>query len=270
MSWQKEIEVALHAALEAAAEIRRHYGSNDTVQYKTMYEPVTAADLLADQILRETILAQFPEDGWLSEETSDNGERLKKRRTWVVDPLDGTREFIQQIPEFCVSVALVEDGDPVVAVVVNPVTEDQWTASRGGGTWMNGQRVHVSTLAEKAQATTAVSRSEIRRGALESFGDVLNLKPLGGMVSKLVSVACGQYDATFTCFQRREWDVATGCLMIAEAGGIVSQLNGKPIRFNQADSIIYGIVATNACLHDAVLKDIQAIVKTNRRMALNA
>jgi len=265
VNWSHEIDVALGAAQHAAAEIRRHYGSNDTVQYKMMYEPVTAADLLADQILRETILEQFPNDGWLSEETQDSGTRLTKDRVWIVDPLDGTREFIQQIPEFCVSVSLIENDVPVVAVVINPVTKDQWIASKGGGTWQNGTRVTVTENADPQNATTAVSRSEMRRGALQKFENQMTLVPLGGMVSKLVSVADGQYDATFTCFQRREWDVATGCLMIAEAGGTVSQLNGKPIRFNQADSTIHGIVATNAHLHDSILEQVQAVLAVQRR-----
>ena len=249
MRYEREIEVATDAALEAATEIRAHFGAGDTVEYKTLYEPVTAADLLADKILRERLLAAFPTYGWLSEETQDDGGRLQTERVWIVDPLDGTREFIRGLPEFCVSVGLVDQGVPVAAVIVNPITEQVWTAERGHGATLNGAFLRVSGCDSIANTTAVVSRNETRRGLLSHFEDILAMKPLGGMVSKLVAVADGSADATFTCYQRREWDIAAGTLLIREAGGVVTHLDGSAIHFNQSDTIVKGVLATNGLIH---------------------
>ena len=257
--YEREIQEATQAALQAAAEIRSHFGAGDSVEYKAEYEPVTAADVLADQILRERLQAAFPEYGWLSEETQDDGERLGADRVWVVDPLDGTREFIKGLPEFCVSIGLMEQGVPVAAIIINPVTQELWTAERGHGARLNGTLLRVSDCDSVAQATAVVSRNETRRGLLTPFEDLVALEPLGGMVSKLVAVANGSADATFTCYQRREWDVAAGALLLTEAGGRITKLDGTDLQFNQRDTIIQGIVASNGRMHDDLRDQIAAI-----------
>src|SRR5215831_3581734 len=132
----RELETAVRAARAAGAIVRGFYDRGVTVDYKDAERdnPVTAADTQADACIREIIRGAFPADGWLSEETADSRERLTRRRVWIVDPLDGTKEFIQHIPEFCVCIALVEDGRPVVAVEYNPAAHRLYAAVRGGGT----------------------------------------------------------------------------------------------------------------------------------------
>ena len=116
----RELEVARGAAKAAGQVLLRYYGSAYRVTEKSADNPVTIADLESNEVLKSTILGAFPSDGWLSEETADSDERLKQKRVWIVDPLDGTKEFIGEIPEFCVCIALVEDGTPRVAVEYNP------------------------------------------------------------------------------------------------------------------------------------------------------
>ena len=127
----RERDVAVAAAREAGAAIRRYYEGTVEAREKGHDNPVTAADLEANEIIHRHVSTAFPDDGWLSEETADSTDRLAKRRVWIVDPLDGTKEFIQHIPEFCVCIALVEHGRPVVAVEYNPAADRLYTRQPG-------------------------------------------------------------------------------------------------------------------------------------------
>ena len=122
-SESKEIVERIHAGLEAArAGLQRFTPGAIEAEYKVGHDPVTEADRAVDDILRKPLLRQ--NEGWLSEETVDDFTRLDKQRVWVVDPLDGTREFVQGIPEFCVSIGFVEDGRPVAGGIYNPATDE--------------------------------------------------------------------------------------------------------------------------------------------------
>src|SRR2546422_6664739 len=151
-AFARERELAERAARVAGAIVRRYYESGVRVAEKGPDNPVTRADLEANACIRALLAAAFPDDGWLSEETADSSERLRKRRVWVVDPLDGTKEFIQHIPEFCVCIALVEDGRPVVAVEDNPAPGRLHCAVGGEGATMNGQRARLRRTGRRAQA----------------------------------------------------------------------------------------------------------------------
>ncbi len=136
----RELTVAIEAARAAGAVVRAWYDGSYTVREKGHDSPVTEADIEANERIFSMIRAAFPDDGWLSEETRDSSERLTKRRVWVVDPLDGTKEFIKRIPEFCVCIGLVEDGVPIVGVSYNPIREELFAAARGAGMKLNGVR----------------------------------------------------------------------------------------------------------------------------------
>ncbi|HLK12873.1 MAG TPA: 3'(2'),5'-bisphosphate nucleotidase CysQ [Candidatus Binatia bacterium] len=249
----REREVAIAAAREAGAAIRRHYEGVIEAREKSHDSPVTAADLEADAIIRARIAAAFPDDGWLSEETADSTERLGKRRVWIVDPLDGTKEFIQHIPEFCVCVALVEAGRPIVAVEYNPAADRLYVASRGDGTTVNGTAARVSTTARVADAVVLASRSEDKRGEWDAFKPRCRVTLTGSVAFKLAELASGRGDATFTLTPKNEWDICAGTLLVEEAGGRVTGLDGAPLAFNQRSVLRPGMVASNGVLHEAVL-----------------
>src|SRR5437899_1610652 len=157
-AFARERELAERAAREAGAIVRRWYERGVGVAEKAPDNPVTRADLEANACIRALLAAAFPDDGWLSEETADSTERLRQRRVWVVDPLDGTKEFIQHIPEFCVCIALVEDGRPVVAVEYNPAADRLYAAARGQGATVNGAPAHVTRTARVPDALVLASR----------------------------------------------------------------------------------------------------------------
>src|SRR5215470_3576710 len=164
LSLEKEKECAIAAALEAGAIIRAIYNTTYAVDYKGKDNPVTRADREADLKIHEILQGAFPEYGWLSEETVDSPARLSRSRVWLVDPLDGTKEFIEKIPEFGVSIALIENGLPVVGVVYNPIEDELFWTIRGQGTWHEQRRLRVTQTDQLPAATILASRSETKRG----------------------------------------------------------------------------------------------------------
>lgn len=238
---------------EAGAEIMRFYRDSFSVRDKTPDNPVTDADLAADSLLKERLGKLLPEAGWLSEETVDSPVRLNKPYVWVVDPLDGTKEFVMGIPEFSISVALVEKGLPVLGLVFNPASDELYFARSGGGTFLNGLRASASERKQLQGATIDASRSERKRGEFEPFEDFLRIKTMGSIAYKLARVAAGQADATWSRGPKNEWDICAGVLLVREAAGRCVDLDDRPFIFNRAYPKVNGIIATNAHLHRQTL-----------------
>ena len=136
-------------------------------EYKTGHDPVTEADRAVDAVLRKELLREG--EGWLSEESVDDFSRLGKSRVWVVDPLDGTREFVQGIPEFCVSIAMVENGKPVAGGICNPATNELIMGSRESGVTYNGQPAYPTDRSTLDGAVILASRSELKRGEWDAI-----------------------------------------------------------------------------------------------------
>ncbi|MFW5733408.1 MAG: 3'(2'),5'-bisphosphate nucleotidase CysQ [Planctomycetota bacterium] len=251
MSYEPELTAATQAARQAGAAILQIQADGFEIARKANQDPVTTADLEANRILKGVLLDAFPADGWLSEETRDDARRLECKRTWIIDPVDGTKEYTQAIPEFCISIALVEDETPVVGVIFNPSTDEMFTAVAGEGARCNDKPIH----AERAMGDRpllACSRSEISKGKWEPLADLCDVRPAGSAAWKLVLVARGEVDGTFTMAPRNEWDIAAGVLILEEAGGVTSDRSGQAIRFNQPDPLKNGIVGATRQARDAV------------------
>ena len=216
--------------------------------------PVTQADLEADRALKTMLHDPFPDYGWLSEETADSEDRLSCHRVWIVDPLDGTKEFIQGIPEFSVAVGLVEDGEPVLGVTYNPIKREMFWGARDLGCHLNSKPVRVTRTRVLRRATVLASRSETARGEWEVFHGQLKVSPTGSVAYKLAMVAGGKADATFTRSPKSEWDIASGAALLAVAGGTMTDIHGKPIRFNQRHVKVAGMIADNTILHPLLVK----------------
>jgi myo-inositol-1(or 4)-monophosphatase len=251
----RELQHARAGALEAGEILRRHFRDGGyEVGSKGRDNPVTSADLEADAALREHLSRAFPDYGWLSEETADNAERLSRRRVWIVDPLDGTKEFIKGIPEFVVAIALAEDGVPVLGVSYNPIKRELFWAVRGAGCFLDDSPVHVTAAAGLAGSVVLASRSETARGEWGAYKDKIVAKPIGSVAYKLALVAAGKADGTFTATPKSEWDIASGAALLAEAGGVMTDIHGDPIRFNRKHVKLDGFVAAGPALHAALSK----------------
>lgn len=250
--WEQELAVAIAAAREAGAIVREVYERPFAVHEKSHDNPLTEADLRANVSIQAAIAGAYPGDGWLSEETRDSADRLTRRRVWIVDPLDGTKEFTQHIAEFCVSIALVDDGEPVVGVCYNPVTEEFFDAARGHGLRYNGAPARCSATADVAQARMLASRSEDKRGEWDPYKPLMRVELTGSVAYKLALIAAGRGDGTFSLTPKHEWDICGGAALILEGGGRITDCHGQALRFNCAKPLLPGIIATNAALYDRV------------------
>jgi len=245
--YSEEIETAERAAREAGSIIMALFKGQYDVQEKSKNNPVTSADLAANRKICEIIRGRFPRDGWLSEEDKDSSERLRASRVWVIDPIDGTKEFIEGVPQFAVSIGFVVDGRPEVAVVFNPAQDHFYQAAAGQGATLNGQPIHVTPRDQIDGARLLVSRSEPRK-RFQVFVDRCAIEPVGSIAYRLAQVAGGTGDGTLTFRSIREWDVCAGVLMVEAAGGSVVDGNGKVLMFNQPEARHRGVVAANPIL----------------------
>lgn len=214
---------------------------------KERNDPVTEADLRVNKVLLR-LLPQAGE-GWLSEETVDDAARLECRRVWVVDPLDGTREFVEGIPEWCVSIGLVEDGRPVAGGICSPSRDQTIIGSLESGVTLNGEPCRTRPLTDLAGTTILASRSEVKRGEWARFDDApFDVEPMGSVAYKLGLVAAGLADATWTLVPKHEWDVAAGAALVRAAGGVYWSPDGSVPRFNAARPKLTGLLAAPAGL----------------------
>ena len=243
----------IHSALEASRKIFARFTPGAIeADYKVGHDPVTEADRALDAVLRKEL--QRSGEGWLSEESVDDPIRLQCSRVWVVDPLDGTREFVQGIPEFCVSIGYVENGRPVAGGICNPATNETFLGSVESGVTYNGKPAQSSQRNTLDGALVLASRSEVKRGEWKKFeGSNLKIRPMGSVAYKLALVSAGLADVTFTLVPKNEWDVAAGAALVESAGGFVVTLDGGPLRCNNRDPLLKGLIACGPRMAEELL-----------------
>jgi len=232
----------IEAALSAAGEILAGF-SPGRVEHRTKAggSPVTEADLAIDAALRTSL--PRPGEGWLSEESEDDPERLECERVWIVDPLDGTLEFVAGIPEWCVSVGLVESGRPVAGGLLAPEAGLTLIGCVERGVKLNGEPCKVRDTLSLSGAEILASRSETARGEWERFAEApFSVRPTGSVAYKLGQVAAGLADATWTLVGKHEWDVAAGVALVLAAGGEVRTPDGARPRFNRRNPVLPGLI----------------------------
>jgi myo-inositol-1(or 4)-monophosphatase len=245
----------LEQVAEIAAEAGRiaHARSGGAFRQweKVPGHPVCEIDLEIDAFLRERLTALDPDAGWLSEETLDASDRYERRRTWVVDPIDGTRDYLRGRPGWCVSVALVEDRVPVIGVLDAPARGERWSAARGQGAFRNGVRLRVSGRADFAGARVPADKL-----AAVDAGLVAVAKP-NSIALRIAMVAAGEADLVATLRWGFEWDIAAAALIAAEAGARVTGAFGQPFAFNTHSGEAFGVVVATPGIHAAVVDHIR-------------
>src|SRR6202521_952311 len=222
----------IQSAMEAARVVFSRFTAGAIeAEYKIGHDPVTEADRALDAVLRKELLRDG--EGWLSEESVDDFTRLQKSRVWVVDPLDGTREFVAGIPEFCVSIAMVENGRPVAGGICNPATNEVFLGSIESGVTYNGRPAHASQRNTLEGALILASRSEVKRGEWKAFENSgFKIRAMGSVAYKLALVSAGLADVTFTLIPKNEWDVVAGASLVQSAGAFVSTLERTTLTAN--------------------------------------
>ncbi|MDP2496795.1 MAG: 3'(2'),5'-bisphosphate nucleotidase CysQ [Candidatus Palauibacterales bacterium] len=230
----REVVDAVREAGRAVEEVRRQ---GFDVEQKEGQGPVTRADRGADDLLRER-LTGLRDGAWLSEESADDPAREKAERLWIVDPLDGTKEFVEGVPQYSVAVALVERGRIVLGVVHNPATAETFHAVRGEGAFLDGERIRV-----RESEVLLASRTELSRGEFDPFREEWTVRPTGSTQYKLALVAAGEGGATFSRGPKWEWDVCAGELLVREAGGRCTELPGTDLEYNKPFPKVRGMLA---------------------------
>jgi len=235
-----------------AAEAGRIAAARSDTAYKTWEKvpghPVCDIDLEIDAYLRERLTAVDPDAGWLSEETLDDSDRIERRRLWVVDPIDGTRDYLRNRPGWCVSVALVEDRVPVLGVLAAPVRGELWTAARGRGAWRDGAALRVSPRAELPGARVPADQlPKVDR-------DLTAVAKPNSIALRIAMVAAGEADLLATLRWGFEWDIAAAALIAEEAGATVTGVLGQPLAFNTASGEAFGVLVATPGIHAAAVE----------------
>jgi myo-inositol-1(or 4)-monophosphatase len=262
MTWDDERNVLIDVIRQAGVEaLRFAVDGFETIQ-KPDQSPVTSADLAVNRVLQSRLTSEFPQDGWLSEESPDSPDRLKKRRVWVVDPIDGTKAFISGEPEFCISVALIEQGQPVLAGIFNPSTDELFTATRGGGLRLNDEPITPPSAWRGQHPVIALNSWEQRIGRFASLEQSAYNRPIRSIAWVLALTATGRIEAAVTLEPENEWDVAAGALLMTEAGGTISDGRGHDLTFNRREPRYSGIIATSPHCPEAVTRQLKLLTRT--------
>ena len=236
--------------MRQGGELALSYFGGDIKQWdKKPGDPVSEADLAVDALLRERLCGARPDYAWLSEESEDDGKRLGAAATWIVDPIDGTRAFLDARPEFTVTAALALGSRIVSGAVFNPVTAEMFEAVAGGGARLNGEPMAVSDCDSLDGARLIAGPRPFRQRNWTEATTKASFHFVNSMAYRLALAATGRFDATLTLSNKSDWDIAAGVLLITEAGGRATRLDGSGLRLNAASVVHPDIVAGAPGLH---------------------
>ncbi|SDT91761.1 3'(2'),5'-bisphosphate nucleotidase CysQ [Stappia sp. ES.058] len=227
-----DMELIAQAARQGGATAMSYFRKDPHRWTKDNDSPVSEADLAVDRQLAEILQAARPDYGWLSEETADDSSRLNSARSFVVDPIDGTRGFLSGSPEWTVAIAVVEAGRPVAAALYQPVTDHLYTAAPGHGATCNGAPLRISDRASLNGASAAGPKAITSRDRLRDMG----IRPAGYVPSlalRLAILAAGRIDLAVVRENACDWDLAASDLLVQEAGGRLEDLRGRPLSYNR-------------------------------------
>lgn len=249
---ETDLDLAVAATRSAGDLALAHFHAKSGWWDKSPGNPVGIADIECDAYLKERLLAARPGDGWLSEETADTSARLGCRRVWIVDPIDGTRDFIRGRTGWAVSVALAEAGVITVAALAAPAREQLFVASRGGGATLNGRPLRVSDRTTLSGIRLPIDAANLTASFWPEPWPGEAVEKPNSLALRMAKLAANEADAWMEGRSIAEWDVAAAALILTEAGGIVTDRAGRPLAFNQPEPVLHGIVAATPALHGIV------------------
>jgi myo-inositol-1(or 4)-monophosphatase len=251
---RKELTIAVDAARKAGRLVQKMRNTIQAVE-KTKNNLVTDADFAAEEAIVSMIKTHFPAHSFCAEERR-GASRVDAAKLWVIDPLDGTNNYAHGIPHFSVSIAYAEKGEVLAGVVFDPMRDECFIAEKGGGAFLNGRKISVSTCARLDQSIIATGfaydREFIMEKTLEAVhglfeSDIRGIRRMGSAALDMCWVACGRFDGYFE-YLLCPWDYAAGMLIVAEAGGACDDRAGKPLGLTAS-----GVVTSNAMIHKEFL-----------------
>ncbi len=258
LSLKEDFALLMDAVRDAGDLALSFFQRQLTVERKPDGSEVSEADLAVDAALKLELGRHRRDYGWLSEESEDDRERLACRKVWVVDPIDGTRAFIRELPEWTVSAALVADGEPVLGAVLNPATGEFFHAIKGHGAFLNDQPLQVDPERGLDGARVIASGGLFRKPYWREPWPEVETRWVNSVAYRLALVAAGQAEATLSLTPKSEWDVAAAALILEEAGGLVSDHTGETFRYNRPEPRLPSVIGAGPTIHHAIIE------RTNR------
>ena len=265
---ERELEITKNIAREAGRILMEIYSGDHNVEWKGYDDPVTAADHAANQFIVTELRRHFPDDGILSEEATDDPSRLNKSRVWLVDPMDGTKQFIERIGEFAVMIGLAVHGKPELGVVFNPATNKMYYATLGIGAYLEEplttKRLHVAAITDTAKLAAAMSRShsspQVR--TINTRLGVTQQIESGSVGLKIGLLAEGRAHVyVHLGAKTNQWDTCAPQVIIEAAGGKMTDRDGQPLQYNVAEiRNLNGVVASNGVMHTRTIEEIQKVI----------
>lgn len=262
MEKSDELKLAIAIAKEAGAILLQYYDKELTVSLKDNNTPVSDADIAANDLIIKRLKEHFPYP-ILSEESADDKARLGQKLVWIVDPLDGTKDFIAKNGEFTVAIGLVQNNQPIMGVVYRPTTKESYYAAQGQGAYIEvhgiAKRIVVSGTKSIAEAEFVVNKLDAQNSDFMDKIGARHSTRVGSAALIICKVAQGEYDACFKLTPRlSEWDDCAAGIILTEAGGALSDASGNPLLYNQKNvARVKGTVADNGLLHKELIEKIQ-------------
>ncbi len=263
-----ETKFAIEAAIEAGKVVMEVYNKNFSSSTKSDNEPITEADIKSNTIIQKIISeSNYP---ILSEETTDNIERLKYKKIWIVDPLDGTTDFVNRTGEFTIMIALVENNKPILGIIYWPTEEKLFLAQKGQGAFQQNQgswtKISVSDISKLEKCRAVGSRHHIS----EKEHNLLTLLKVSKFTSKgsslkVADISCGLAELYFTTTNKmKQWDTCASYCLISEAGGKMTDMKGNELKYNiEILNHENGLLVTNGLIHDEIIKKFEKLVSEN-------
>lgn len=239
--WEKELLAAIEAGKRASVKIMEIYKKGFDVEIKSDNSPVTEADKLADKMIKDYLAKEFPSHAFLTEESEDNKDRLKNDLVWIIDPVDGTKDFVAKDDEFTTNIALSYKHQIVVGVVVIPAKNEMYFAARGVGAFYVKNdiptKIHVNEKLKDLTVLTSVFHSnDAERALIEKYKDRIKHVEKFGSAIKPCRIAHGLAEITYRMSAgTKEWDTAASDIIVEEAGGIFVEPDGKKLTYNRED-----------------------------------
>jgi myo-inositol-1(or 4)-monophosphatase len=247
------IEFAQNLARQAGKLLAEKLTRHNQIYYKGTIDLVTEADKMSEKLILAEISRRYPEHGILSEESAQKNEQATMR--WIIDPLDGTTNYAHGFPFFCVSIALENEGVVVLGVIYDPTRDDLFTAERAGGAYCNGRKLHVSSVNDLSRSLLATGFPYDIRVSKDNNLNFFNamavkaqaIRRAGAAALDLAYLAAGRFDGLWE-LKLKPWDTAAGCLMVTEAGGVISDMAGKKWHLNSPN-----LLASNGLISEQML-----------------
>lgn len=259
-----DLGLLLEAALEAGALASRLRRAGLQVRYKADDNtPLTNADEAVDALVKARLQAARPDYGWLSEETADGRDRLARRRIFVVDPIDGTRAFLNDRPWWSVALAVVEDDRPIAGVVFAPELGETYAAAAGGGATLNGEPIQVSSVEALDDCRMAGDPRLFAHPRWPTPWPEMRVSQRNSTAYRMCLVASGDFDAAVAPYPKADWDVAAGDLIATEAGCFVGDHHGRTFRYNRETASQASLVCATPALAPLILSRVRHIGSAN-------